>query len=109
MPALLVLLLSACNENLIDTNHPEGEGKVSISLSADERVEIVSARSGAENSLPRPEDFRIEIVNSENVKLLSISISETRSCVQFWKLLLKTTDICLTATLNLPIVILTVC
>lgn len=68
LPALLVLLLSACNENLIDTNHPEREGKVSISLSADERVEIVSARSGAENSLPRPEDFRIEIVNSENVK-----------------------------------------
>ena len=68
MPALLVLLFSACNENLIDTQLSEGKGEVVINLSADERVDIVSTRSGADDALPSLEDFRIEIVNSENVK-----------------------------------------
>lgn len=68
LPALLVFLLSACNENLIDSQLPEGEGEVAISLSADERVEIVSAKSGTESELPSLSDFRIEIVNSQNVK-----------------------------------------
>ena len=64
IPALLVLLLSACNEQLIDNQLPEGE--VIVDLKADERVEIVSAKSGTE--LPAEGDFWIEIVNSENVK-----------------------------------------
>lgn len=68
MPALLVLLLSACNEQLIDTQYPEGKGELIVSLDADERVEIVDTRSGTENALPSLEDFRIEIVNSKGVK-----------------------------------------
>ena len=68
LPALLALLFTACNENLIDTQLSEEKGEVVISLSADERVEIVSARSVADDALPSLEDFRIEIVNSENVK-----------------------------------------
>ena len=64
IPALLVLLLSACNQQLIETQLPEGE--VTINLSADERVEIVSAKSGTE--LPDVGDFWVEIYNSEMVK-----------------------------------------
>jgi hypothetical protein len=52
IPALLVFLLSACNENLIDTHLPAGEGEVVFDLSADERVEIVSAKSGSSSELP---------------------------------------------------------
>lgn len=68
MPVLLALLFSACNENLIDTRLPEGEGEVVIGLTADERVEIVSAKSGTDDTLPSLNDFRIEIVNSKGVK-----------------------------------------
>ena len=68
LPVLLALLLSACNENLIDTRLPEGEGEVVIGLTADERVEIVSAKSGTDDTLPSLNNFRIEIVNSKGVK-----------------------------------------
>ena len=64
IPALLVFLLSACNQQLIETQLPEGE--VTISLIADERVEIVSAKSGTE--LPDVGDFWVELYNSEMVK-----------------------------------------
>ena len=64
IPALLVFLLSACNEQLIDNQLSEGE--VIVNLNADERVEIVSAKSGTE--LPDVGDFWVEIVNSGNVK-----------------------------------------
>lgn len=68
LPVLAALLFTACNENLIDTQLPGSEGELVINLTADERVEIVSAKSGTETALPSPEDFRIELVNSENVK-----------------------------------------
>lgn len=66
IPALLVLLLSACNEQILEQDLPQGE--VMISLDADERVEIISAKSGTRAGLPDTDDFWIEIVNSENVK-----------------------------------------
>lgn len=74
IPALLVFLLSACNQQLIDTQLPEGE--VVVSLTADERVEIVSAKSGGE--VPRPDvgDFRVEIINSAGVKFKSEKYSD---------------------------------
>lgn len=68
IPALLVFLFSACNENLIDTQLSEGKGEVVFDLSADERVEIVSTRSETQSALPSLDDFRIEVVNSKNVK-----------------------------------------
>ena len=73
IPALLVFLFSACNENLIDTQLSDEKGEVVFDLSADERVEIVSTRSEAESNLPSLDDFRIEhgpniltIVESDN-------------------------------------------
>lgn len=74
IPALLVFLLSACNQQLIDTQLPEGE--VLVNLTADERVEIVSAKSGGETVLPDVNDFRIEIINSVGVKFKSEKYSD---------------------------------
>lgn len=68
--ALSVFILSACNEHLIDTGVPVGKGEVVISLDADERVDIISAKSGTETDLPDLDGFWIEIVNSENVKFV---------------------------------------
>ena len=64
LPVLLALMFSACNEQLIDNQLPNGE--VVVDLKADERVEIVSTKSGPE--LPAEGDFWIEIVNSKKVK-----------------------------------------
>lgn len=79
IPALLVFLLSACNENLIDTHLPAGEGEVVFDLSADERVEIVSAKSGSSSELPEVDDFRIEVVNSKGVKFYRAAYDEIKS------------------------------
>lgn len=79
IPALLVFLLSACNENLIDTQLSEGKGEVVFDLSADERVEIVSAKSGSGSELPEVGDFRIEVVNSEGVKFYRAAYDEIKS------------------------------
>ena len=79
IPALLVFLFSACNENLIDTQLSEGKGEVVFDLSADERVEIVSAKSGSNSELPEVDDFRIEVVNSKGVKFYRAAYDEVRS------------------------------
>ena len=65
LPALAVLILSACNQQLIDTPQPKGD--VIFSLSAEDRVEV-SVKSGTETALPDVADFWIEVVNSGNVK-----------------------------------------
>lgn len=69
IPALLgFFFLSACNENMLETQPPQGEGEVSVSLNADKRVEIVSSKAGDQSGLPNLDDFWIEIVNSKNVR-----------------------------------------
>ena len=65
LPALAVLILSACNHQLIDS--PQLKGEVTFSLSAEDRVEV-SVKSGTETALPDVADFWIEVVNSGNVK-----------------------------------------
>ena len=63
--ALPILLFTACNQQLIETTRETGE--VVFSLSADERTDIVSVKSGTETPLPDVGDFWVEIINSENV------------------------------------------
>lgn len=77
IPALLVLLFSACNERLIDEQNMKGEmGEVQISLEAEERVEIVSARSGSDLTLPEKDEFWIEIFNSDDTRIFRKQYSE---------------------------------
>ena len=63
--ALPIILFTACNQQLIETTQETGE--VVFSLSADERTDIVSVKSGTETPLPDVGDFWVEIINSENV------------------------------------------
>lgn len=67
-PALALFMLLGCNQQLIDSTSVTGEGEVVISLSADERVDIVGVKSGTQEAVPDVDEFWIEIVNSENVK-----------------------------------------
>jgi len=77
IPVLLVFLLSACNKNMIDEPSPAGKaGEVEISLTADERVEIVSAKSGTDENVPDADDFWIEIFNSKNARILREKYSD---------------------------------
>ena len=67
LPALL-LILSACSENIIE-QHPSGSdqmGSVSIALSADMRNESVASKADADE--PVLDDFIVEIYRSENQK-----------------------------------------
>lgn len=67
LPALL-LILSACSENIIVQN-PSGSdqmGSVSIALTADMRNEVVASKAEAEE--PVLDDFIIEIYRTENQK-----------------------------------------
>lgn len=68
LPALAVLVLSACNEQMIYS--PETEGELVINLKAEERVKPAGVTPGtrAGSVLPDVNDFWIELVNSENVK-----------------------------------------
>lgn len=68
LSALAVFVFSACNQQIIDSPAIKGEGEVIIRLSADEKLEIVSAKSGTQDNLPDLRDFWIELVNSEDVK-----------------------------------------
>lgn len=77
IPVLLVFLLSACNKTMIDEPSPAGNaGEVEISLSADERVEIVSAKSGTDESVPAADDFWIEIFNSKETRVFREKYSD---------------------------------
>lgn len=77
IPALLVLLLSSCNKQMFDDNSSGGKtGEVNISLSADERVDIVSVRSGSETSVPAAGDFWIEIFNSKKTRVFREKYSD---------------------------------
>ncbi len=76
LPALAVLCLLSCNENLIVTPGSEAYGEVMINLKSDEKVEIVSVRSGGVADLPDVGDFWIELVNSSNVKFRREKYSE---------------------------------
>ena len=67
LPALL-LILSACSENIIE-QHPSGSdqmGSVSIALSADMRNESVASKADADE--PVLDDFIVEIYRSANQK-----------------------------------------
>ena len=77
IPALLVILLSSCNKQMFDDHSSEGKtGEVNISLSADERVEIVSVRSGSETPVPAAGDFWIEIFNSSETRVFREKYSD---------------------------------
>lgn len=76
IPALLVLMFSACNERLIDEQIQGEMGEIQISLDAEERVEIVSAKSGDDLVLPEKEEFWIEIFNSNDTRVFRKQYSE---------------------------------
>ena len=67
IPALL-LILSACSENIIEQNPTDSDqmGAVSIALSADMRSEIVASKAEADE--PVLDEFMVEIYRSENQK-----------------------------------------
>lgn len=76
IPALLVILLSACNEKLIETYPVEGTqvGEVVISLSSDIRT-VTKADGGTVNV----DDFWVEIFNSKKIRLFSKQYSEAKN------------------------------
>lgn len=77
IPALLVILLSSCNKQMFDDHSSDGKtGEVNISLSADERVDIVSVRSGSGTSVPAAGDFWIEIFNSSETRVFREKYSD---------------------------------
>ncbi len=77
IPALL-LILSACSENIIEQT-PQGDGEmgsVSIALSTDMRNETVATKAGEE---PNVDDFWISIYKKENqMRLYSDQFANTK-------------------------------
>lgn len=67
IPALL-MILSACSENIIEQNPTDSDqmGTVSVALSADMRGEIVASKAEADE--PVLDEFMVEIYRSENQK-----------------------------------------
>ena len=74
LPALAVLILSSCNQQLIDS--PQLKGEVSFELNAVDIHENVSAKSGTDVTVPDVDDFWIELVNSGNVKFFREKYSD---------------------------------
>ena len=74
---LLVSLLSACNRQVIDAYPSSDEkGFVAVNLSASDRSDFISVKSGTESLLPEKGDFWIEFINSGKVKFFKEKYSD---------------------------------
>lgn len=74
---LLVSLLSACNRQVIDAYPSSDEkGFVAVNLSASDRSDFISVKSGTESVLPEKGDFWIEFINSGKVKFFKEKYSD---------------------------------
>ncbi len=75
----LLLILSACSERIIESgNNGSGrEGSIFLGLTAEQRTEAVSTKSGVE--LPNVDDFRVAVYrNADRMRLYNDSYANTK-------------------------------
>ncbi len=81
IPACLALLLTSCNEQLIEQGPIPGEtGRVQFALSADSRHEIVGTKSTAEEVVP-VDSFWVEIFNSDKRRIYCEKYADAKDVV----------------------------
>ncbi len=81
IPACLVFLLAACNEQLLEPGlNPAETGEVRVSLSADTRHEIIGVKSSSEEEIP-VDDFWVEIFTSGKTRIYCKKYAEAKADV----------------------------